>query len=146
FSPTTDELEAQQERLIDIAAGVREAVATTQDDRALWHMRRDLLAPHRSPSTYDDQDYPDSGDRAILLAHLAGIEGQIGGAGSWRQLNGARSQLMAYSFVVGDRTFQGFFGDELRPQDAPAGRYRVRLHAGAAEATGWVGVREDPGS
>ncbi|MFT5144474.1 MAG: photosystem II stability/assembly factor-like uncharacterized protein, partial [Thalassolituus oleivorans] len=103
FSPTTDELEAQQERLIDIAAGVREAVATTQDDRALWHMRRDLLAPHRSPSTYDDHDYPDSGDRAILLAHLAAIDGQIGGAGSWRQLNGARSQLMAYSFVVGDR-------------------------------------------
>jgi hypothetical protein len=145
FSPDSLEVDAWMRALLETARSVEELVRTTPDTASLRAMRRDLMAPHRSPSPYDDIEYPSEGDREILLAHAEAISARIENADGLRALGGARSQLLAFSFLAGDRTFEGFFGAELNARDAPAGRYRVEIAAGAHRAEGWLTVREDPG-
>jgi hypothetical protein len=145
FSPDSLQVDAWKQSLLKIAASVEDLVRTTRDTASLRAMRRDLMAPHRSPSPYDDVEYPSEGDREILLAHAEAITARIEEGEGVRVLGGAWSQLLAYSFLAGDRTFEGFFGAELNSREAPAGRYRVEIAAGTHRAAAWVTVREDPG-
>jgi hypothetical protein len=46
--------------------------------------------------------------------------------------------------VVGDQAYFGFYGDELRNIDAPAGTYLVRAAVDGMSASGTISIREDP--
>ncbi len=56
----------------------------------------------------------------------------------------AGEQLLAFSQVVGDRAFFGFYGVELTPVDAPPGSCRVTLHVNGRSHTGSTTIRNDP--
>jgi hypothetical protein len=108
-------------------------------------MRKDLLAIQRYPNLYRDAEYPEVDEaRELLLQHLEHIATELGTAGSHRQLFSVREQLLAYSQIVGDEAFFGFYGEELTAIEAPAGQYRVTLTVNGNSYTGTVSVREDP--
>ena len=63
---------------------------------------------------------------------------------SFQDVNQVREQLLAFSQVVGDRAFFGFYGVELTPVDAAPGSYRVTLHVNGRSHTGSTTIRNDP--
>ncbi|MEM9663519.1 MAG: hypothetical protein AAF970_01215 [Bacteroidota bacterium] len=145
FLPTEAESEAHRAALSGMAATIRARLQTFADAAILAGMRTDLLAVQRYPSLYKDAAYPDRDDaRALLLTHLTHIETALAEAETVRDFYQVREQLLAYSFVVGDAAYLGFYGRELRPTEAPPGPYRVTVEAGGHTAEGLVTVRNDP--
>ena len=145
FMPGDAEIEAHRDDLRHIASEIEAALNTFDDAEVLFHMQRDLLAPHRAPRLYDDADYPNRADaRPLLLDHLGHVRQKLDEAEEVWDFIQVRNHLLAYSLVVGDRAFFGFYGDELLPVEAAAGTYRVVLRVGEAAYTGSVSVREDP--
>jgi len=61
-----------------------------------------------------------------------------------RDFFGAREQLLAYSGIVGDRAYLGFYGRELRTTQAEPGSYRVTVKANGREQSQILTVRADP--
>ena len=111
----------------------------------LFQLRKDLLATQRYPNRYDDADYPDTDDaRTLLLDHLRHIGVRLDGAATYRDLFQVREQLLAYSHVVDDRAFFGFYGEELTATTAAAGTYRVTVTVDGRSYVGKVTVRDDP--
>lgn len=76
------------------------------------------------------------------LLELDTIAVQLTRADAPDALNRVRSSLIEYSQVVGDASYTGFFGNELRP--AAAGEYAVRVVVDGRTYVGTVRVREDP--
>ncbi len=145
FLPTDEEMEEHRAILGGIHETITDLVGRTSEDEHLDGMRKDLLATQRSPNLYPDAEYAEREDsRELLLEHLRQIRGKLDEANSVRALTQVREQLLAFSQVVGDRAFLGFYGQELRNIDAPAGTYRVTVAAGEFSATGTISVREDP--
>ena len=81
-------------------------------------------------------------EQPSLLDSLASIRAACHNAGNARSLNRVRRRLV--------KNFSGYaagkpiFGEKLRPQLAPAGKYRVRVRSGEENAHGWIEVRDDP--
>ena len=145
FSPTDEELDEHRTFLAGIHEAITDLVRRTGEEETLDGMRKDLLATQRQPNLYRDAEYPEREDsRELLLEHLRQIRGKLDEATSVRALFQVREQLLAFSHVVGDRAYFGFYGEELRDIDAPAGTYLVRVTAGDLSATGTISVREDP--
>ncbi len=145
FEPTSEALAAHRNELERILGVTRERTSSTRNTDHLEQMQKDLLARQRYPSMYEDAAYPNTHDaRRLLLDHLGHIEDRLRSANSTREMFRVREQLLAFSQVIGDEAFFGFYGEELRPATAPAGTYRVTVTAGDATATGTVTVREDP--
>ena len=145
FLPTAHEMERHRTGLSEVLETIGRHVAETRREEHLAQMRKDLLARQRYPSLYEDAEYPDKNDaRRLLLDHLGHIRDRLDEADSVRDMFGVREQLLAYSQVVGDRAFFGFFGGELRTFVAPAGRYRVIVTVAGKDYVGSVTVREDP--
>ncbi len=145
FLPQAAEFEAHRDDLRRMASEIEEALQTFDNAEMLFHMQRDLLAPHRSPRLYEDAEYSDRNDaRRLLLDHLGHVRQKLDEAVEVGDFARVRDHLLAYSQVVGDRAYFGFFGEELTPIEAAAGTYRVVLHVGDESYSGRVTVREDP--
>ena len=115
------------------------------NEDVLFQMHRDLVAPHRSPNPYDDAEYTDTEDpKQYLKEHLSHINTKLEQTESIRDLSGIRTQLLAFSFVIGDSAYFGFFGQSIQTRDASAGDYRVVLTVTGNVHHGIVSVREDP--
>jgi hypothetical protein len=103
------------------------------------------LATQRYPNLYSGAEYPNRVDpRRLLLDHLRHIETRLREAESFRDLYNVREQLLAFSQVVGDEAFFGFYGDELTAITAAAGVYRVTVTVDGRDYVGEITVREDP--
>ena len=145
FLPNEHEIEEHRTFLAQILETITEAIQGTRRIDLLEQMQKDLLAVQRFPNLYDNTDYSDTGDaRRLLLEHLRHIATRLADAQSVRQLYSIREQLLAFSQIVGDQAFFGFYGDELTTIAAPAGQYRVILTVDGQSHTGTVSVREDP--
>jgi hypothetical protein len=145
FHPTDDEMNDHRTFLAGIHETITDLVERTDEEEILAGMRKDLLATQRQPNLYRDGEYPELDDsRELLLQHLRLIREKLDEANSVRAFFQVREQLLAYSHVVGDQAYFGFYGEELRNIEAPAGRYLVEVRAGELSAAGTIAVREDP--
>lgn len=145
FLPRDRELETYREGLREMLKVIREGVTETDEIGHLKQIQKDLLATQRYPNRYTDAVYSDLSDaRQLSLDHLAAIKIQLTGGTSSRDLNNVREQLLAFSQIVGDRAFFGFYGDELNPTPASAGKYRVTVTMDGRSYAGEITVREDP--
>jgi hypothetical protein len=145
FHPTDEEMNEHRAFLAGIHETITDLVRRTAADEILDGMRKDLLATQRQPNLYRDAEYPERDDsRELLIEHLRQIRIKLDEANSVRAMFQVREQLLAYSHVVGDEAYFGFYGEELRNIDAPAGTYLVRVSAGELSAIGTISVREDP--
>ena len=145
FLPSEQELQQHREFLKGVAGFIRERLSQTREMEHLRQMQKDLLARQRYPSLYGDVEYPNKEDaRTLLLDHLGHISDRLDEAGSYRDMFAVREQLLAFSQVVGDHAFFGFYGEELRPVIAEAGRYLVTVTVDGREHLGTVTVRDDP--
>ncbi len=145
FHPTDEEMNEHRTFLAGIHETITSLVRRTDQEKILDGMRKDLLATQRQPNLYRDGKYPERDDsRELLLQHLRLIREKLDEASSVRALFQVREQLLAYSHVVGDEAYFGFYGEELRNIDAPAGMYLVRVEVDGFSAMGTIAVREDP--
>jgi len=145
FPPSDEEIEAHRTFLAGVHETITQSVRDTKRTDLLEQMQKDLLAIQRYPNLYEDEEYTNKGDaRRLLLQHLEYVGKRLESAESYRDLYRVREQLLAFSQIVGDQAFFGFYGAELRAVDAPAGRYRVILMVDGRSYVGSVGVREDP--
>ena len=145
FTPSVEEIDAHRADLRRMASEIGQVLGTYDNAEVLFHMQRDLIAPHRAPSLVEDAAYPNLDDaRRLLLDHLSHLRIQLDEASELRDFARVRRQLVAYSSVVGDQAYFGFFGDELAAVEAEAGTYRVMLRVGGEVYSGTVSVREDP--
>ncbi len=148
FPPTKAEFDGHRDRLERIADDIEQALEAASSPREvelLGHMQKDLLATQRYPQLYEDEDYSNRDDaRGLLLDHLGLIRARIDDAASVRDFYRAREQLLAYSGIVGDRAYFGFYGRELRPERAAPGTYRVTVRANGREQSRMLVVRADP--
>ena len=167
FAPAEEAVSEYRSRLLDAAAHVRSRLRQLEPEGQagpaappLDLIADDLLEPQRSPDRFDGVEYPTDDpstdgperkggedDRAILTTHLEAVTDSLEAKespGEWRELNGLRSHLEAYSPVVGDTAFTGLYPEPLSPTEAAPGEYRVRLRLGGASARGAVRLREDP--
>ncbi|KPJ87605.1 MAG: hypothetical protein AMS18_14390, partial [Gemmatimonas sp. SG8_17] len=145
FLPNDQETEEHRALLARVHDTIYQSVRTTRRDDILEQMRKDLLAIQRYPDLYPDAEYPGMNDaRTLLLDHLDHIADALEAAESFHQLFSVREQLLAYSQLVGDQAFFGFYGEELTAIEAPAGRYRVTLTVDGTGYAGTVSVRDDP--
>ncbi len=143
--PSGEEIKAYRDALRYMADEIEHVLERFDDPEVLFHMHRDLVAPHRAPNLYEGADYPDLDDpRELLLRHLRYTRGHINRRKTLQGLTHARRHLLAYSPVVGDRAYFGFYGEQLTEIEARAGVYRVALTVGADAYLGVVSVREDP--
>ena len=99
-----------------------------------------IICAHNHPSGDPDRN----NGRRLLLDHLQHIGDRLKEARSFQDVNQVREQLLAFSQVVGDRAFFGFYGDELTPIDAAPGSYRVTLHVDGRSHAGSITIRNDP--
>ncbi len=145
FFPSREEIESHRVFLQGILDAISSLVAETRRDDLLVQMQKDLLATQRYPNLYEDAPYPErDGARELLMDHLRQIRQRLGDATSFRDMFRVREQLLAFSQLVGDRAFFGFYGEELTPTAAAAGDYRVTLNVDGTRYTGMISVREDP--
>ncbi|MEM1188296.1 MAG: hypothetical protein AAGI72_07205 [Pseudomonadota bacterium] len=148
FPPTDAELAAHRDQLDGMAREIRDAINAASDERELellGHMQKDLLATQRYPQLYEDESYRNRDDaKRLLLDHLALVKERIADAQSVRDFYRAREQLLAYSGIVGDRAYFGFYAGELRAATAEPGTYRVTVEANGREASALLTVRADP--
>jgi len=145
FLPNEHEVEQHRAFLTQVHETITRAIQDTRRTDLLEQMQKDLLAVQRFPNLYNNADYSDSDDsRGLLLDHLGHISTRLAEAQSVRQFYSIREQLLAFSQIVDDQAFFGFYGEELSTIDAPAGHYRVILTVDGQSYTGTVSVREDP--
>ena len=145
FAPSDSQIEQHRQVVEQQIKVIDTALKRTRDEEMLFHMQRDLIAPHRYPNLYEDVNYGYLNDaRGLLHEHLEHIQIRLENAQSVRHFSGIRNQLIAYSSLVGDAAYTGFFGEPLQPQKAAAGTYRVRLQVGGQTFEGTLKVREDP--
>lgn len=145
FHPTEAEVTEHRELLTHALGVIREQLRTTDKREVLAQMRKDLLARQRYPNLYPDGSYPERDDaRRLLLDHLGQVAQHLEEAETYRDLFEVREQLLAYSHVVGDEAYFGFYGEELTAIDAPAGMYRVTLTVDGVAYEGRLEVRNDP--
>jgi len=145
FPPSKQEIEAHRTFLAQVHETITQSVRDTKRTDLLEQMQKDLLAIQRYPNLYDDEEYTDKNDaRRLLLQHLQYIEKRLDEAESYQELYRVREQLLAFSQIVGDQAFIGFYGEELRAIEAPAGQYRVTLMVDGNSYVGSMEVREDP--
>ena len=145
FDPSEDEVDTHRLRLQKMVSTIRNNLNSDTPESAIFHMARDLRAPHRAPNLFEDTTYQNlENDRALLLEHLSFVEARIAATGSARQLDGIRDELMAYSITVGNDAYLGFYGEPISRVPAQAGRYIVTVTAGDHRAQGYVEVRNDP--
>jgi hypothetical protein len=145
FMPTDDEMNEHRMFLADIHGTITDLVRRTGEMEILDGMRKDLLATQRQPNLYRDAEYAERENaRELLLEHLRQVRTKLDEAQSVRALFQVREQLLAYSHVVGDEAYFGFYGEELREIEAPAGTYLVKVTVDGMEAKGTISLREDP--
>ena len=145
FLPTAEGMEQHRSGLQGILDTTLDLVASTTELEHLEEMRKDLLATQRYPNLYDDADYPERDNaRTLLLDHLRHIEEKLDEASSHRDMYRVREQLLAFSQVVGDRAFFGFYGEELTATEAAAGDHRVTVTVDGKDYVGKITVRDDP--
>jgi len=149
FPPTKNEMSAYRDGLDSMADAIQAAIEQAQSPRELEllrHMQKDLLATQRYPQLYEETEYPNRTDaKALLLDHLKYIRSHIKDAGTVKDFYDAREQLLAYSGIVGDQAYFGFYGRELRTTKATPGTYRVTVKANGREQSRLLTVRADPG-
>lgn len=148
FSPEADAVRehlAGFGRMADEIEAAIEAASGDNDMAILGHMRKDLLATQRYPQLYKDKDYGNRDDvKALLVTHLDFIREKIGEAETVRDFYNIREQLLAYSGIVGDSAYTGFYGVELRKTKAAPGAYRITVKANGREQSQTLHVRADP--
>lgn len=148
FPPTQAKKDAHQDALAGMADVIEERLRAVQGQEAiglLAQMRKDLLATQRYPQLYDDADYGNKNDvKGLLLTHLGFIREHLERAVSVKEFFDVREQLLAYSGIVGDEAYMGFYGRELRNTQAAPGAYRVTVKAAGRSATAALHVRADP--
>ena len=145
FDLASDEIAAHQERLKNIAETLRQKVRTSKADEVLFHMARDLRAGHRAPGLFKDIEYSHlDDDRDLLIEHLRLIEDKIKETTTAGSLSSMRNELIAYSTLIGDEAYMGYFGGTIQPVDADAGIYIVTIKAGTHRVQGQLEVRVDP--
>jgi photosystem II stability/assembly factor-like uncharacterized protein len=145
FFPTDHEVEVHRTLLRNAHEVITEGVRTTRRDDHLQQMQKDLLATQRYPNLYRGAEYPERNDpRRLLLDHLGYVETRLNDAATFRDLYDVREQLLAFSQVVGDEAFFGFYGEELTAIAASAGVYRVTVTVDGRDHVGEITVREDP--
>ncbi|MCH7490141.1 MAG: hypothetical protein IID05_05545 [Gemmatimonadetes bacterium] len=145
FFPNEEQIQAHRALLRGILDTTATLVREARGADVLDQMRKDLLATQRYPNRYDDADYPETNDaRTLLLDHLRHIGVRLDRAATYRDLFQVREQLLAYSHVMGDRAFFGFYGEELTATTAAAARYTVTVTVDGTSYVGKVTVRDDP--
>lgn len=145
FGPSAEQKTDLRRQMRDVLAEARRGAQNSSTTEALRVMAQDILATHRSPTEYEDIDYPPmSSYREVLLAHLDGVEQDLNEASSYEDLNAVRDQLMYFSQVGGNKAFFGFYDEPLSLTDAEAGTYRVEIEAGDHTLSGPLRVRKDP--
>ena len=145
FELSGEEIDEHKEHLGNIASTIRESLTSSTADQVLFHLARDLRAGHRAPSLFEDVEYEHlDNDKVLLLEHLDFIEDRLNEASSARQLDDIRDELVAYSILVGDEAYLGFYGEPIRTAEARAGRYIVTVTSDEHRVQGQVEVREDP--
>ena len=145
FSLAASEVSRHRRELAAIADTIEDALVNTQDTNTLFHMARDLRAPHRAPSLMKDETYRAlANDRALLIEHLSFVRNQLNEASNARALDRVRSALLSFSNVLGDEVYMGMYGTPLRPHQVNPGTYIVTLTAGSRRVQGTVEVRDDP--
>lgn len=147
FAPTSDQVSLHRDGLLAMAGTIEEAIGNAEGERQLdllEHMRKDLLATQRYPQLYEEE-YSDRTDaQMLLLEHLKFVRSHIKDAKTVSDFFKAREQLLAYSGIVGDRAYFGFYGSELRTTRAAPGTYRVTVKAIGREMGQIFNVRTDP--
>jgi len=144
FEPTGEELARYRHNLTEVAQIIDDALPQA-DDAAIEQMTKDLLAPQNYPRLYRDEEYEHEGEPLELLQeHLRMTHDRLRSATSVRDYNTAREQLIAYSSVVGDRSFFGIYGEQPRMHDAAPGRYVVTVTVDGVDYSGSASVRADP--
>ena len=102
FSLSDEALEKHKTRLAQMAETISGKLEATGDEETLFHMARDLRAPHRAPSLFDDVEYRyRDEDRNLLSEHLEAVNTRRAEARTARVLNSVRNELMAYSPLMG---------------------------------------------
>ncbi|MFK7831185.1 MAG: WD40/YVTN/BNR-like repeat-containing protein [Congregibacter sp.] len=148
FPPSKVQQDTHRDGLNAMADVIRDAIEAASGQRdldLLEHMQKDLLATQRYPQLYKDEQYPNLTDaKQLLLDHLRLVRAGIKDAETVRDFFDAREQLIAYSGIVGDQAYFGFYGSELRTSMAAPGRYRVTVKAGSREQSQILRVRADP--
>ena len=145
FFPDAAELEKNRSELATMHSKITDIVSGPAQKEHLQQMKKDLLAIQRYPGIYKEMPYPDKHDaKKLLLTHLGHIQTKLNSAESYRHLHAVREQLLAFSQVVGDDAFFGFYGKALRATEAAAGNYRVILRIEGASYESRIAIREDP--
>ncbi len=145
FDLAEDEIATHKARFSHITTSLRRNIEASKEKEMLFHMARDLRAGHRGPNLFNDVEYEHlNNDRALLLEHLAYIEDKNKEATAARALNSVRSELIAYSSLVGDEAYMGYFGEPVQNTAAEASTYIVTVKAGMHSTQGKVEVRDDP--
>jgi photosystem II stability/assembly factor-like uncharacterized protein len=123
------------------------AASTTREIAMVKEMYKDLLAVQRYPRLYDNEKYKHTSNpelKPVLQEHLNFVAKALRKAKSVRDFFNVREHLLAYSQLVGDQAYMGFYGKELRMIKAKAGSYRVTVKAAGKSASDILAVREDP--
>ena len=148
FPPSEVETETHRDGLEAMADVIETNIRSADSERQielLGHMRKDLLATQRYPQLYEDEDYGDRDDvKGLLLTHLDLVRDRLGDAETVRDFYSVREHLLAYSGIVGDQAYTGFYGRELRNSKAVPGAYRVKVRANGREQSQTLHVRADP--
>ncbi len=144
FAPTGEELARSRNTLAKVAQIIDDALPQA-DDAAIEQMYKDLMAPQNYPRLYRDEQYEHEDEPLELLhEHLRMTHERLRSATSVRDYDTVREQLLAYSSVVGDRSFFGIYGEQPRMHDAVPGRYVVTVTVDGFGYPGSVSVRADP--
>ncbi len=82
--------------------------------------------------------------KGLLLTHLGFVLDHLKKADTVREFFQVREHLLAYSGIVGDEAYMGFYGRELRSKKASPGAYRITVAASGVEKSTILHVRADP--
>lgn len=150
FEPTKAAKESHRKALMVMLKEIRQRLTDAEgpNEMAMMkEMQKDLLAIQRYPNLYKDETYKHTAEKAykpILLEHLGFVEKALKKAESVRDYFDVREHLLAYSQIVGDKAYMGFYGEELRMVDAKPGKYRVTVSAAGQKQSAVLTVQDDP--
>ena len=150
FEPSDADKKAHRAELRAIHDEIKERLEDASGERAmaaLKEMRKDLLATQRYPRLYEDEEYKHEAStelKPVLLEHLEFVKKYLSKAETVRDFFRVREHLLAYSQIVGDKAYMGFYGKELRMITAKPGAYRVTVKVPGKSMSRILTVRDDP--
>lgn len=150
FEPNSNAKEAHRNELsamLKVIGQRLDAASTTREMALAKEMYKDMKAIQRYPNIYGDEKYKHLNNpeiKPILKEHLGFVAKKLKKAKSVRDFFSVREHLLAYSQLVGDQAYMGFYGKELRMISAKPGSYRVTVKAAGKSFSQILTVQDDP--